>query len=119
MLELKQVGAFRCFEGTFSFDTTATGASDYVLINPDSDRVSIQLSVLSTAKAGVEATISTENEILADTALWKLWGNGLITGGDVSQDSTNGPVRAIRINVDTAKAGINAYLSVATQGSKI
>lgn len=115
MLELKQIFGFRCYEGDFVFDTSNTGVSDYITIPPDGDRVSVQLSVLSTASVTVEATISSQAAIESDTAIWKAWDNGAITGGATSQDSTKGPVAAIRIIVNTALAGNNAYLSVRVQ----
>lgn len=115
MLELSQIFGFRCYEGDFIFSTASTGVSDYVIIPPDGDRVSVQLQVLSTASVTVEATISSIASVLSDTAIWKAWDNGAITGGAISQDSTKGPVTAIRILVNTALAGNNAMLSIKVQ----
>jgi type II secretory pathway component PulK len=116
MLSLTKIGAFRCFEGIFSLDTTSTGASDYVMINPDAQSVSVQLKVLSTAKAALEATISPTASVLADTADWKEWAAGDITGGAVEQDTPTSPITAVRINVKTTKAGLQAVLCVRTRG---
>lgn len=114
-LILKEVGAFRCFEGTFLFDTTNTGPGDYIIISPDTERVSVQLTSNGTAACVIEATVSTEAEIKANTATWVAWPTAAISGGSTVQDSTNGPVAAIRLNVSVALAGINAIVSVRTQ----
>ena len=119
MLSLTQIGAFRCFEGSFAIDTTSTGASDYVIVNPDAQNVSVQLKVLSTAKAALEATCSTEAEVVAGTADWKEWAIGDVTGGAVEQDTPTSPITAVRINVKTAKAGNQALLCVRTRGQMV
>jgi hypothetical protein len=119
MLSLTQIGAFRCFEGSFAIDTTNTGASDYVIIEPDAYSVSVQLKVLSTANAALEATCSTIAEVVAGTADWVEWSSGDITGGAVGQDAPMSPITAVRINVKTAKAGNQALLCVKTQGRQL
>lgn len=115
MLQLQLINGFRCYEGDFVFDTSNTGVSDYIVIPPDGDRISVQLYVISTASVTVQATVSSQSAIESDTAVWKDWDNGAVTGGAVSQDSTKGPVAAIRISVNTALAGNNAVLSVRVQ----
>lgn len=105
----------RCFGGSFSFDTTTTGATDWIMLNPDASRASVQLKVLSTASVVVEATVSPINSVLNDTADWLEWDNGSITGDKVSQASTKSPATAIRLNVKTALAGNNAFLSIRTE----
>lgn len=117
-MTLQRIDGLRCFEGTFTFDTTNTGATDYVFLPPDAETASIQLTVLSTASAAVEATISTIAEVEAGQAIWQVWSSGYVTGGNTVQDATKGPVTAIRLDIDTAKAGVNAYLSVRTQGDR-
>jgi hypothetical protein len=112
---MSQINGFRCFEGSFIFSTSSTGVSDYIIVPYDSDRVSVQLAVLSTASVSIEATVSTQAEVEAGTARWKEWDNGAITGGAISQDSTKGPISALRINVKTALAGNNAFVSVRSQ----
>jgi len=115
MLLLKQVGLFRCFEGTFNLSVSATGVSDYIVIPNDVDRVSVQLFVPSTAVGIIQGTISTQEEIEAGTAYWKDWDAGSTTGGTVLQDSTKGPVAALRLNVLTALAANTAKISVRAQ----
>ena len=115
MLSMTQVSSFRCFEGSWTFSTTSTGASDYIIIPPDVDRISAQLKVSSTASAVLEATCSTFSEIEAATAIWKEWDQGASTGDQVLQDATKGPVSAIRLNVKTALAGNNAAVSIRAQ----
>jgi hypothetical protein len=115
MLLLKQVGLFRCFEGTFSLSVAATGTSDYIVIPNDVDRVSVQLQVPSTAVGTIEGTISTQAEIEDGTALWKEWDLGSTTAGTILQDATKGPVAAIRLNVLTALAANTAKVSVRAQ----
>lgn len=115
MLTLNQIGALNCFEGVFIFDTTNVGTSDYIIIPPDVDKVSVQLSVISTASVTIEATLSTIDDVSADQAIWLAWDNGYISNS-TSQDATKGPVGAIRIRVKTALAGNNAIVNVKTMG---
>ncbi len=119
MITMNQIAGFRCFEISLNIDTTNTGYSDYVVIPSDMDRVAVQLFVNSTASVTVQASISTIDELAAGTAKWKDWDNGTITGNIVSQDSTKGPVGAIRTRTDVALAGNNANLSIRAQKGNI
>lgn len=114
-LSMQQVGMFRCFEGTFIFDTSSSGPSDYIIIPPDVDRISVQLEVLSSCVATVEATCSLFSEVESNTATWKAWDNGNITGGVVSQDATKGPISSLRLRVITPLAGTQAKINVRAQ----
>ncbi len=115
MLTLTNTALTRCYEGAFSLSTASSGASDYVVINPDAQWVSVQLKVLSTAEAAVQATVSPIANVIAGTADWVTWSKGALTGGSIAQDATTGPVTAVRITVSTTKAGNNAVLAVRTQ----
>lgn len=118
MMELDRIGAFRCFQGTFNFSTDLSGPSDYIVIPPDAWQISVQLQMLSTAAATIEATVSTYTEIEAGTAVWKAWDNGIVPAGGISQDSTKGPIGAVRVNVTTPAPGDNAVVSIRTQGEQ-
>ena len=114
MLNLSQTSLPRCFEGLFTFVTTNTGASDYIAIPADTDKLSVSLKVLSTCVAKVQYTITPTDSLAS--ADWIDWDAGTTTGGVVIADSTTGPISAIRLYVDTALAGNQATISVKTIG---
>jgi hypothetical protein len=99
-------------DGTYELQTDSTGPSDYIAIPTDTPAVSVQLLVLSTASATVQATVSTLQEVQDGVAHWKDWDEGAITGGAIGQDATKGPITALRLNVLAALPGPNAILSV-------
>jgi len=118
-LNLTQIGAFRCFQGTFALSTTSTGPSDYISIAPDAYSVSVQLKVLDGAIATIEATCNTVEEITAGLATWVAWDAGSVTGGQTKQDTAKSPIGAIRVQVLTAAAGNNAIVSIRTLGEQL
>jgi len=112
MLTLRRSGTYGCISQTFSFDTTNLGVSDFILIPADMLATSVQLVVLNSASVTLDATVSTDEEIIAGTAYWKEWDTGALTNGAMGQDAFKGPVGAIRLRVKTALAGENAKLSI-------
>lgn len=113
-LSLTKTTIARCFEGTFTYDTTTTGGKDYITINPDASRVSVSLKALSTCVATIEYTMSPYSNLAS--ADWVEWNIGSTTGGVIIADSTSGPISAVRINVLTALAGNQVVVNVRTQG---
>lgn len=104
----------RCFEGSFTYDTTTTGGKDYITINPDAAHISVSLKALSTCVAAIEYTLTPYASLAS--ADWVEWNLGSTTGGVVIADSANGPITAIRPNVLTALAGNQVVINVRTQG---
>lgn len=104
----------RCFEGAFTFNTTNTGATDYITINPDANTISVSLKALSTCVATIQYTIEPYASLAS--ADWITWDLGSTTGGVTVADTTSGPISAIRVNVLTALAGNQVKVVVKTQG---
>ena len=106
------------YEGKQDITTTSTGAAaDYIMIPSDAEAITVQLHVDSTAVVVVEGTASVRADVVAGTAEWTEWGAGDVTNGSTVQDSPIGKLTAVRANVQTGKAGVNAYLSVIAQRS--
>lgn len=114
-MDMTRIEGFRCFDAKLLVDTTATGVSDYIMIPPDIDRGTVQLTVLSTASVKVEGTASSAADVIAGTARWAVWPFGEITGGATVQNTLTGPLSAVRCNTMTAKAGLQATLEVKAQ----
>jgi len=105
------------FEGKQNIDTTNVGPFEAVFLPSDAKVMTVQLHVDSTAVVTIEATASIRADVVAGTAYWSEWSKGAITNGDTGQDCPIGPFSAVRANIKTAKAGVNAHLAIQAQRS--
>jgi hypothetical protein len=118
MLQLDLIGAFRSWQGTFPFSTNIEGYTDYVVLAPDVEKVSVQVSCDHLCNVMVQATLNSVEEIEAGTAIWKDWTLGKLSGPGVLQDATTGPITAVRCKNTGLGLG-NFYLTVRAKGEQL
>jgi hypothetical protein len=104
-----------------TIDTTATGGNDVYYVSPIAEPgIGITVTATSTAVVKVQVTTDTIARIQAGTALWADLPAPLasVTSAAVAGGGVLYAVSAVRLNVTTALAGLNASIALRTNSTR-
>lgn len=103
------------WEYSAAVDTTSTGRTLEIVIPNNADKIRITYKGTSTASVTIASTTSTQAEIIAGTAVWVTSGTAS-TGGTAQALDFVVPPCAVALQVGTALAGVQGYISISATG---
>ena len=105
------IGPAQLWEFTQAIDTTSLGNTYDIFVPPNCTEISLTLKVNSTASCTLQICNCPQSVIDAGNGIWFASGSA-VTGGAIAGTVFQVPPHSFRVNIGTALAGVNAYLSI-------